>query len=356
MSNDKLGKRENLVVDIVLAPAWWYNNAGITFDEDFFYDPNRRVEDEKKMEQILYEKWGKYGLGKDKEKNLPVIGPVHLAAGYLISEMLGCKVEYTESAPPQVIPAQRGDLDIKADDAFESEAWKRFEKVCEQLKDKHGYLVGDVNWAGILNVAMDLRGEVIFIDMFDKPDKVHNFFGEIAKVLERFTKWIGKQTATTSISVNRVVRHFKKPLMLHSECSHTMISVDDYKKFLMKYDMEWAKKYRPYGIHFCGKDPHRYAGVFAELGELDFLDVGWGGDVAKLREKLPNKFLDIRLSPVEIIEDDISDIEKNIRELVKAAGNPQLTGVSCINMDEKVSDEKITAIFETAAKLREEMR
>ena len=43
-----------LPVDIVFHPVWWHRNAGITFDESFFYDARRRVEDERRMEQVLY--------------------------------------------------------------------------------------------------------------------------------------------------------------------------------------------------------------------------------------------------------------------------------------------------------------
>lgn len=192
------------------------------------------------------------------------------------------------------------------------------------------------------------------MDMFDKPDNVNAFLSEIAKVIERFTQDLQKQTGSTSISVNRTVRHLEPPIFLHSECSHTMISAEDYKKFLFTYDEQWSEKYRPFGIHFCGKDAHRYAEVFMELGHLDFLDVGWGGDVAQLRKHLPNTFLNIRLSPVEIIDQRVDEIANTIRRLVTDSGNPQLTGVCCINMDEKVADEKISAIFETVAALREE--
>jgi len=66
----------------------------------------------------------------------------------------------------------------------------------------------------------------------------------------------------------------------------------------MPFDADWSRRLRPFGIHYCGKDPHRYADVFARLPHLDFLDLGWGGDVAKLRQALPNTFLNIRYSPV----------------------------------------------------------
>lgn len=79
-----------LPVDIILSPSWWHKHEGINFDRDFFFHPVRRVEVERKMEQALYDRWGRYGLGIDRNKNLPLIGAVHLAAGFLLSEMLGC--------------------------------------------------------------------------------------------------------------------------------------------------------------------------------------------------------------------------------------------------------------------------
>jgi len=341
-----------LPADVVLAPAWWYHNEQITFDEDFFFNPLRRAEAEQQMEKVLYERWGKFGLGKDRDKELPVVGAVRLAAGFLVSEMLGCEVRYNEDTPPQVICCERQGLEISAEAAFASAAWKRFERLCESLKQKYGYLAGDVNWGGILNVALDVRGQDLFMDMFDKPEEVKKFLGEIAAVIERFTQTIAKETGSTSISVNRNVRHLKEAVFLHSECSHTMISVDDYRKYLLGFDEDWGRRFRPFGIHFCGTDPDRYGRVFGELGGLDFLDVGWGGDVGKLRAHLPETFLNIRLSPVEMIEQSAGEIEQTIRRLVADSGKPELTGVCCINIDEKVTDDKISCMFETVAALR----
>ncbi|HLB74279.1 MAG TPA: uroporphyrinogen decarboxylase family protein [Sedimentisphaerales bacterium] len=341
-----------LPVEIVLAPAWWFHNEGLTFDEDFFFHPAKRVESEQKMEKALYERWGKFGLGIDKDKSLPAVGAVHLAAGFMLSEMLGCKVEYKQDAPPQVICSRRPALQLSASEAFDSPVYKKFEKLTGALKRQFGYLAGDVNWGGILNVGLDVRGENLFMDMFDRPDGVHRFLGEIAAVIERFTEDMFRHTGSTSISVNRTVRHFSSPIFLHSTCSHTMISAADYEKFLFKYDAGWSKKYRPFGIHFCGGDAHRFAGAFAKLPYLDFLDVGWGSDVSALRKRLPNTFLNIRLSPVEIIDNTRLEIEQTIRRLVRDSANPRLTGVCCINMDEKAADEKITTIFETVEELR----
>lgn len=49
----KIFSPPHLPVEIVLAPTWWQKHTGMSFDEDFFYHPARRVEAEQKMEQVL---------------------------------------------------------------------------------------------------------------------------------------------------------------------------------------------------------------------------------------------------------------------------------------------------------------
>ncbi|MCP4395768.1 MAG: hypothetical protein GY801_00450 [bacterium] len=343
-----------LPVDIVLHPSWWFHHEGITFDEDFFYHPQKRVDVERKMENVLYERWGEFGLGEDRGQTIPQIGAVHLAAGFLLSEMLGCRIEYQEDTAPQVIEAQIDAPEIDVEQAFQSPAFKRFESLMDALKTQYGYVRGDVNWGGILNIAMDLRGQQIFMDMFDKPDRLQHFFGDIAQVVERFVTGVTRETGSSSISVNRNVKNIPVPIYLHSECSHTMISVKDYENYLLPFDAAWSEKFRPYGIHYCGSDPHRYAESFAKIPHLDFLDVGWGGDIKTLRRYLPHTLLNIRLNPVDIAQQSVEEIRSSVTTLVHDSGNPRLTGVCCVNMDQQVSDEQITAIFQTVDELRKE--
>jgi len=342
-----------LPVDIAFHPSWWNAHAGIAFDEAFFYHPKKRVESERRMEEVLYERFGQYGLGEHRNENRPVIGPVHNAAGYLLSEMLGCEVRYNEDAPPDVLPAERESLNIDPEAPFQSEAFKRFSRLCEELKKKYGYLTGDVNWSGILNLALDVRGQNLFLDMIDDPDAVQVGFAKIAEVITRFVRSVQSETKTSSISVNRVVRFFEQPVWLHSECSNTMISAEDYERFILPIDADWSRERRPFGIHHCGKDPHRFAESYAKLPHLDFLDLGWGGDVKAIREHLPNTFLNIRLDPVQLGNWSTDEIRDIITRLVADSANPELTGVCCINLDSKVKDEQVAAIFETAHELQQ---
>lgn len=350
---ESIVKNQVLPVEIVFHPSWWNKHCGITFDEDFFYNTRKRVESEERMERELYERFGRWGLGADKGKMLPQIGAVHNAAGYLLSEMLGCEIRYSDDAAPQVICAHREDFEVDVEGAFQGPAFKRLEKLVAELKQTYGYVTGDINWSGILNLAMDLKGENILLDMMLDPDSVKAYFDKIAAVIERFFCYIQGLTGTNSISVNRNVVNIKGSVYLHSECSHTMISEDQYEEFLLPYDIEWSKKYQPYGIHYCGPDPHRMAEKMALIPHLAFLDAGWGGDMKILRQALPHTLLNVRLDPVSINRMTCDELEGHIRRLVGDSGPLELTGLCCINMDDQVTDDKVDTIFRTAQALRE---
>jgi hypothetical protein len=115
-----------LPVEIVYHPSWWFKNAGITFDEDFFFNPSKRVESEQQMEKTLYEKFGRYGLGENHKTKRPEVGAVHNAAGFMLSEMLGCEVKYSEDSPPAVIPLNSDSLTLNKSDVFNSPVFKKF--------------------------------------------------------------------------------------------------------------------------------------------------------------------------------------------------------------------------------------
>jgi hypothetical protein len=73
-----------LHTDVVFHPNWWNKNYGLAFDRGFFYDPTRRVNQEKQMRELLYERFGDLGLGCRNAPRRPLIGPVILGSGYFI--------------------------------------------------------------------------------------------------------------------------------------------------------------------------------------------------------------------------------------------------------------------------------
>ena len=147
-------------------------------------------------------------------------------------------------------------------------------------------------------------------------------------------------------------KHFPEPILLHSECSHTMISEEFYESFLLPFDVEWAGRYPPFGIHFCGGDLHRFIRSYSSIPGLSFIDVGWGSDLEMIRAAFPDVFLNIRLSPVEIVRGTREEIRSTITRLVHEAGGPLNTGICCINIDGSAGDEQVDEIFDTVEEIR----
>ena len=115
-------------VEVVFAPAWWHKRCGIAFDRGFFVDPVRRVSDERTMRSTLADVFGDLGLGEKNAEPRPVIGPVHLAAGYIVQEAVGCRLVFHDNAPPDVIPQNIDDRafeEWEAPDLFSTGAMSR---------------------------------------------------------------------------------------------------------------------------------------------------------------------------------------------------------------------------------------
>src|SRR5512142_1080992 len=101
--------RSFLPVEIVFHPSWWHRHYGLNFDEGFFFDPDRRVADEQAMRAALHARFGDLGMGEANPTPRPVVGPVHLAAGFLPSAVLGCQIRLFADASPEVVPANLTD-------------------------------------------------------------------------------------------------------------------------------------------------------------------------------------------------------------------------------------------------------
>jgi uroporphyrinogen-III decarboxylase len=345
-------------VTFVFHPDWWYKNHGITFEEDFFFDPDTRVETDLQMRKVLDDYLEEFGLEQEEEINpRPSIGGVHLAAGYIISQMFGCNVEYNKDRAPQVHPKNISDKEadnISPVDLQENPVFKRLDNMVQKLKDRFGYVTGDINWGGVLNVALDIRGSEIFLDVNRNPERAKQIFDAVSKTIIDFLEYVKTKTGTTSISVNRAVKFVQPDLSLHSNCSVTMISPDTYEDMLLEYDKKLAKRFQPYGIHHDGDDLHIHADNYAKIPNDSFYDVGWGSDIEICREKLPDAFFNLRYNPKKMGPASPEEVKSDVKRMLNQSGDPKKTGFCCINMmDGDAPKSNLAAAVEAVKKYRD---
>jgi hypothetical protein len=338
-------------VDVVFHPDWWHAHYGLDFREPFHFHPEMRVESERIMRQALYDRFGDLGLGEADAKPRPVIGPVHLAIGFVIQAMLGCQVRFSRDAAPWVRCAELGDEEVWAlevPDLPSAPLMGKTIALMDALESEYGYLEGDIPWDGVQNVALDLRGQQLFLDYYDNPSLVHHLFDVIARTISLVADYVRRRTGTTSVSLNRIVASIDPQLNLHSNCSVQMISKATYEEYLLPYECWLAERLLPYGIHHCGDNLEHVVEAYARVPGLAYVDVGWGSDVAAARRALPHAFLSLRLNPARLRTQTPAEVRADVDLLLADAGPFDRVALCCVAMDAATPDANVRAIFEAA--------
>ncbi|MDP2983459.1 MAG: uroporphyrinogen decarboxylase family protein [Candidatus Latescibacter sp.] len=351
----RIESRTFLPVEIVFHPNWWYHHAGITFDRAFFFDPDRRVKDEMKMRRVLWERFGQFKYGEENPAPRPVIGPVHLAAGFMVSSLWGCSIRYYENNSP-VVESRHMTLEeldaMPAPDPMGNPDFRDLFSLIRELKNRFGYVEGDIGWGNLQNLALDLIGHEIFLAYYDDPAAVHRIYDKMNRNIIEVLALIRAETGTTSISVNRSVEKVDPAINLQSNCSVQMISNETYEEFLLPHELALSARLQPYGIHHCGDNMHQVAPGYAKVKEACFFDVGWGAEIEYCRSLIKDAFFNIRLSPVKIQTCSPDEVERDMVNLLEKAGDLSGVGICCINMDYGAPDENVARIFEVAEKYR----
>ena len=241
--------------DITFHPSWWHENAGIDFTQQFFDDPEYRMEADIKMRRTLYEHFGDLGIGEKDPQKRPLLGTDLLAAGYLLSELMGCGIRYQADNSPQVecMDLDEDSIDqIQVPDLDTSEVWQRTQKQIDYLLKKYGHVETYVNLQGIQNIAMDIMGQELMVSYYTAPEEINGLLEKITKMSIEVGKRFKALSNDVSGGVTAIVRQTVPECYLTSNCSVEMISNDLYEEFLLKYQRD--------ALHYparCGKSAFR---------------------------------------------------------------------------------------------------
>lgn len=342
--------------DITFHPSWWHENAGIDFTHQFFDDPEYRMEADVKMRRTLYEHFGDLGIGEKEPKKRPLLGTDLLAAGYLLSELMGCGIRYQVDNSPQVecMDLDEDSIDqIQVPDLDASEVWKRTQSQIDYLLEKYGHVETYVNLQGIQNIAMDIMGQELMVSYYTAPEEIHELLEKITKISIEVGKRFKALSNDVSGGVTAIVRQTVPDCYLTSNCSVEMVSNDLYEQFLLKYDQELADVFGSFGIHHCGKSMEHVVQGYSKVKGLTFAEVGAFSDIKAVRSQLPGIFLNARYSPVRLMHASKEEIFSEVAYLAEAGQeNGKLISVSCVGIDNHVSDTQIRYFLEACRNVK----
>lgn len=346
-------------VDITFHPSWWHRHAGIDFDERFFYDASWRVERDRDMRRALYDFFGDYGLGERDPDPRPILFSDLLAAGFLYSQLLGAEVTYSKDSAPEVHCAELDDAAVEALEASDLDAsplWRRVEEQIGYFENRFGSVISAVNLQGIQNVALDLRGQQLFMDYYDDPDLARKLLNTVTRLTLDIGRRLYAVSPVVSGGVTSIIKQALPEVYLTSNCSVTMISNKTYCDYLLEYDTALARAFPVFGIHHCGSNMENNIEGYLRVPNLRFIEIGAGSDLGKIAEALAahgrqDMLCNIRYSPVKLKTADAAMIREDTENAIRAFGSDERLFFSCVGIDGDTEMSRIRdylSVFRTA--------
>ncbi len=335
-------------VDVTFHPSWW-NRHGFGFEERFFSDPKYRIATDREMRRVLYEHFGEYGIGDKEPQPRPILDSDLLAGEYLQSQMLGCQVDFSHENLPYVHPLELSDSAAAALSAPSLEncaAWRDCANQLSWLESEYGRAECYLDCHGVQNLAMDLRGTELFMDYYDQPELARHLIAVSLETILSVSKELRHHSDSISVGVTSVIKRLDPNIYVTSNCTCEMISRDIYREFLQGPDRALSEVFQPFGIHHCGQSAEHLIDAYREL-KPDFIEIGAGSDIEACCKDGEEKFVNLRFSPVLLLELTAEKIREKVNKMAIEAGSANFS-FSCVGIDAATPDENTAAFLESA--------
>jgi len=210
--------------------------------------------------------------------------------------------------------------------------------IFSQYTDKNFPVVGEPGLEGVVNIGYRLRGQQMYMDLFDNPDLLKHVFGVIYETID---------STAHAIRNWRDPKNSKPSYFVNCNCLANMMSPQMYKKHLLTFDKLFSQSFDYFGIHTCNWTVDPYLDAIAEVENLEYLDVGTETDLDKVHKLFPDLTPSVFFHPEKLRTLLPDQIKKEITELGKRIGRGYIL---FSDLEVGTSDEQIKAAYETASK------
>ena len=324
-------------------PNWWYKNYGISLNGKYYLDPDHRIAVLREQQKILHDRYGDMGMGNPD----PPVDPFVDYAMVLLPEVFGCEITFFDDAIPWANPANLSDdkiMALQVPDLTTSYPMTEIIRQMDYLERKYGRVTGNINTTGVLNLALKIRGDQLYLDFYENPELVYRLFDICTETIIQLAVYVKKRTGTLASSVTPMAAPETYVL---PNCTVVHISNELYEKYVLPCDRRLAKTLQPFGIHHCGKADQVMAG-YAKIPDLSFLEVGPKTDLTRLRQLVPHAHINARIDPVRMLQCSAQEIAQDVKDIIDSAVTLDRLSIDAVGCDYGTPDENVRAMLTTA--------
>jgi hypothetical protein len=331
-----------LKIHVSFSPDWFAARMGLDYGERWHRDPPARRESFAAMARALNREFPELRLGGEPEAIRGGLSQIDGCA--LTAALFGQEILFSPEGWPE---NRQAPLDDRAADRLKVPDVGGHPVVADLLRQiaaieaEWGQADGELNYQGVLNTAFRLRGEQLFVDLVQEPERAHRVLGVVCDTMIELARLVYERQAGTGVH---------KDYFVTSNCVVNMISEEHYRRFVMPYDRRLAGAFNLFGVHNCGWNVDAYAAAYAELGVLEYLDFGTSSDLRRLRELFPGATLTPILNPEEVIGRARGEVRGLLRCLRESLGDCRIILGS---LDSRTPAEDVISFFREASTLWE---
>ncbi len=293
------GNEPFLRPEIGFTPKWYrenvpFDDGPIDFGEKWHTDPGYRRRTLIAARAELRRRFPGTTIGHIDEPDQPLDVLTGTYGGSLIAAIFGVPIVWARDNWPNAAHQYLSDDEIASIEPPDLDASPVFQNLMRQvdwIADREGVVTGFINPQGILNNAQRLRGEAIFMDMFDNPDGCRRLFDVIAETMIAVVRRLHARQRETG---------FDPRFFTVSNCLVNMVSPRQYHELLLPYDKKIAEEFGCIGIHNCAWNANGYMDDYATVPNLGYIDMGIDSDLRRARELVPQGRRALMYTPMDV--------------------------------------------------------
>ena len=334
-------------VSLGFTPRWFHSRLGVDLGERWHLDPEYRYGALVEMKEQLH----------DTFPAVPYFTPEYDEAGVEATSatidgvygilpiplLYGLEAVYQTDNWPDVRADGRpskAELDaLPAPDPGNAAHIKRLLEQMDWIARKAGRIHGYLNYQGILNIALKVRGNEIFIDMMDDPEWAKRFFRHIAENMAATAKIIQERQAASG---------FPTGVFTVSNCVMNMVSPAQYEEFVLPLDMELSTRFPTFGVHTCNWDATPYLDALRKIDKMGYLDTGTMADLARMKRMFPDTRRAVLYGPVELEQKSEAELLEDITRIADAYGP---CDIALADIENTTPDDRVRYFLDATAEV-----
>jgi hypothetical protein len=334
------GTESPMRVSLGFTPRWYRDRLGMDFGEPWHLDPVYRYEQSVRMRQLLQEVFPTVdyfrlnlqdrAAGSRPAANggfCPECATISSVFGImLVSSCYGLQLAYRDDNWPDAAGGAhldketltgliaRGPFDFSRPDSIARSLpgggltikalFSQMDEIARRWGPIHGYL----NYQGILNIALKLRGNDMFMDMYDDPEFVKSLFDHIARTIGDLSKTVQARQRASGFDID---------LLSMSNCVMNMVSPEQYEEFVLPLDRRLSKDYARFGVHTCNWVIDPYMDSLRKLDRMDYIDTGTGSDLGRLKRVFPDTRRAVLYTPGEAESKSLDELHRDLERIAR---------------------------------------